>query len=588
MTKSDRLVALLALTLAAACGSSGSASPLEDGGGSGGSSSGGGSDDGTTGTSSSGSSGSSGDDGGSSGNPGSSGSSGSPSSSGTSSDGGASSSSSGASSGASGGDASSTYDFSVYQHHKNPTRDGVFTEPTFTKTAVTTMHATTFMGTVTTAVYAQPLYVEDGPGGNPVYIIGTEQNHLTVFNASTGMIVWDDGPTSGPTVIGQPVTGGLPCGNITPLGITGTPYIDTSSGQAIIYFDAMTTPDNNTTAKHMVYAVKLADGTSLPNWPVDINAKITNFTSKTQNERGALQLLNGTLYVPYGGLWGDCGTYYGWVVGIPVATPQSPVGWRTSTTQAGIWASGSLPTDGTSLFPVTGNSSATTTTSAWAGSEAVIRLAAGPTFSGATADYFTPTDWKSLDGPADNDLGGASAVVFDIPGAAHPHLLAQGGKDGNFYLMDRDNLGGVGGELVQLHIATGNLKGGPAVYTTSMATYVAYYTTGGGVSCPNTGGSGNLVVVKVTAGATPTAAVAWCASKANLGSPMVTTTDGTSNAIVWDANTTLWGFDGDTGAVLAGGTNTSLVSGLQSFNSAISAHGKIVVGVNGALQAFSP
>jgi hypothetical protein len=588
MKMTNRAAALLALALGAACGSSGS-NTTSDAGGSGGG------DDGTGGSSSgaSSSSGSSGDDGSTGGTSGSSGASGSSGSSGAT-DGGSTSSGASSSGASSGGDASSTYDYSVYQHHKNPSRNGVYIESTFTKSAVTTMHKTTFMGTVSTQVYAQPLYVEDGPGGDPVFIIGTEQNHLTVFNATTGAVVWDDCPAAGtgcgPTAIGQPVTGGLPCGNIPTLGITGTPYIDTSSGEAIVYFDAMTTPDNNTTAKHLVYAVKLSDGSTLPNWPVDINAKVSGFTSKTQNERGALQLVNGVLYVPYGGLWGDCGTYYGWVVGIPLATPQSPASWHTSTSMAGIWASGSLPTDGTSIFPVTSNSNATTTTSAWAGSEAVIRLAAtptGPTFSSATADYYTPTDWRSLDGPADNDLGGGSDVLFDMPGAAYPHLLAQGGKDGNFYLLNRDKLGGVGAELTKLGVASGNLKGAPAVYTTSMGTYVAFYTTGGGVNCPNSGG-GNLVVVKVTAGSPPTAAVAWCATKGNLGSPMVTTTDGTSNAIVWDASSTLYGFDGDTGAVLAGGTNTGLSASLQSFNTAIAAHGRIVVGVNGELAVFTP
>jgi hypothetical protein len=592
MTKTNRACALLVLMLGAACGSSAS-----DTGGEGGVRG----DDGTTGASSS----SGGGDGSSSGTASSSGSSGGGSSGGASSSGASSGSSgtsgssgaaSSSSSGSSGADGSTAYDYSVYQHHKNPSRNGVYIEPTFTKSAVSTMHKTTFMGTVSTSVYAQPLYVENGPGGNPVFIVGTEQNHLTVFNANTGAVVWDDCPAAGtgcgPTAIGQPVTGGLPCGNISTLGITGTPYIDTSSGQAIVYFDAMTTPDGNTTAKHLVYAVKLSDGSTLPNWPVDVNAKVSGFTSRTQNERGALQLVKGVLYVPYGGLWGDCGTYYGWVVGIPLSSPQSPVGWHTTTSMAGIWASGSLPTDGTSLFPVTGNSSATTSTSAWAGSEAVIRLAAGTTgatFSGATADYYTPSDWRSLDGPADNDLGGGSDVLFDMPGAAYPHLLAQGGKDGNFYLLDRDTLGGEGGSLVTpLHVATGNLKGAPAVYTTSMGTYVAFYTTGGGVGCPNTGGTGNVVVVKVTAGSPPSAAVAWCAPEGNLGSPMVTTTDGTSNAIVWDASTTLWGFDGDTGAVVAGGTNTALASSMQYFNTPISAHGKIVVGVNGELSVFTP
>src|SRR5581483_4819556 len=179
-------VAALALAFGAACGNS--ASDSGDGGG------------GNPGDATGGSS--SGDDGSSSGSQSSSGSSGSQSSSGVSSSGssgtsgssGASTSSSGGSSGAStssSGGSSGSYDFSVYQHHKNPTRDGVYTEPTFSKATAATMHTTTFMGTVTTEVYAQPLYVENGPGGVPVIVLATEENHVTVFNASTGAVVWD-------------------------------------------------------------------------------------------------------------------------------------------------------------------------------------------------------------------------------------------------------------------------------------------------------------------------------------------------------------------------------------------------------------
>jgi hypothetical protein len=318
-----------------------------------------------------------------------------------------------------------------------------------------------------------------------------------------------------------------------------------------------------------------------------MNAKVTGFTSRTQNERGALQFLNGTLYVPYGGLYGDCGTYYGWVVGIPTSNPQSPTSWHTTGAKGGIWASGSLPTDGTSLFPVTGNTSGAT---AWAEGEAVLRLAAGPTFSNVASNYFAPTSWPTMDA-TDKDLGGANAVLFDMPGAAHPHLVAQGGKDGNLYILDRDALGGIGGQLVSKGVSTGEINGAPAVYTTSMGTYVALHTSGGGVGCPN-GGTGNVVVAKVAAGPPVAVTVAWCTTKSGLGSPMVTTTDGSANAVVWAANNALWGFDGDTGALLAGGTtgatNTSMSASIQGFNTTISANGKIVAGVNGALYVFTP
>ncbi len=565
MTKTNGALALAFLTLGAGCGSSSSPSAPEDGGGSGG-----GGDDGAAVSSDASSSGAS------------SGSSGASSGGSTSS---------GGSSGSSGGsDASTGYDYSVYQHHKNPTRDGVYTEPTFLKTAVGTMHKTTVMGTVTTDVYAQPLYVENGPGGVPVFVLATEQNHVTCYDASTGAVVWDVGPST----IGAAATGGLAPGNgdIHPLGITGTPYIDFSSGSGVVYFDAMTTPNGNTTLKHLVYALKLADGTTVPNWPVDVSAKIGTFNSRGQNQRGALQLLKGVLYVPYGGHYGDQDTYYGWVVGIPTATPQSPTGWHTSAASGGIWASGALPTDGTSIFPTTGNTSGVGATAPWGGGEAVIRLGAGPTFSNGAADYYAPYTWRTLDA-TDADLGGSSAVLLELPGNAKPHLVAQAGKDSYLYVLDRTNLGGVGvmaggPELLRKQVATGQLIGAPVAYTTSSATYVVVRVNGGsGIGCPNTGGTGNLVAVKLTAGSPLTGTVAWCATKTGLGSPMVTTTDGSANAVVWAANNSLWGWDGDSGALISGGTNTALASGIEGFNTPISARGKIVVSTSGALSVLT-
>lgn len=481
-------------------------------------------------------------------------------------------------------DAAPAYDPSVYQHHKNPTRDGVYIDPAMTKTAAAGVHALAgFMGTTSAGSYAQPLYVKNGPGGNEAIIIATESNHVTALNAATGTVLWDAPSTTGTATIGTPVTGGLPCGNIPTLGITGTPYIDPGAG--VIYFDAMTTPDGNTTTKHKIFALKLADGSLVSGWPVDVDSTVTGFNSNIQNQRGALQLVNGVLYVPYGGLDDDCDAYYGWVIGFPVATPQTPTAWHTMATKGGIWGTGALPTDGTSIFPVTGNTPGAAT---WGGGEAVIRLTAGPVFSGNTTDYYAPTDWKTNLDAHDLDLGGASEVVVDIPGAPKPHLIVAGGKDGKIYVLDRDNLGGIGGELVATAVATGQIKGAPAVYTTSMGTYAAFNVQGGGgVNCPG-GTTGNLVAVKITPGATYAATVAWCSNEGNLGSPMVTTTDGSSNAIVWDASNKLYGYDGDTGTEIVLGTTTALTANMQYFNTPIDANGRIVVGVNGQVFVFTP
>jgi hypothetical protein len=69
---------------------------------------------------------------------------------------------------------------------------------------------------------------------------------------------------------------------------------------------------------------------------------------------------------------------------------------------------------------------------------------------------------------------------------------------------------------------------------------------------------------------------------------MVTTTDGTSNAIVWNADNKLLAWDGDTGAVIVDGTKTAMSSAVQKWNTPIAAKGRIVVGVNGQLYVFTP
>jgi hypothetical protein len=69
---------------------------------------------------------------------------------------------------------------------------------------------------------------------------------------------------------------------------------------------------------------------------------------------------------------------------------------------------------------------------------------------------------------------------------------------------------------------------------------------------------------------------------------MVTTTDGTSNPIVWSASNALYGWNGDTGAVIVDGTKTKMASGVQGWNTPINAKGRMAFGVNGQLYVFTP
>src|SRR5215813_10730101 len=133
----------------------------------------------------------------------------------------------------------------VTQEHNNPSRDGVYIDAAFTQSAAASLtRDLNFNGTISGNVYAQPLYIEGGPNG-PMIIAVTESNNVYALNATTGAIIWQ-------VNVGTPFPGGNPCGNITPVGITGTPVVDLASRS--LFFDAMINGNPN---KHFIYSLNV-------------------------------------------------------------------------------------------------------------------------------------------------------------------------------------------------------------------------------------------------------------------------------------------------------------------------------------------
>jgi len=125
-----------------------------------------------------------------------------------------------------------------------------------------------FEGTISGNVYAQPLYIEGGPGGRAMVIAVTESNNVYALDAASGKVIWQDH-------VGVPVpTADLLCGDINPLGITGTPIVDLAS--RTMFLDAMTTPDGGTTKQHLIYALNVDTGTTNAGWPVNVNSTATS------------------------------------------------------------------------------------------------------------------------------------------------------------------------------------------------------------------------------------------------------------------------------------------------------------------------
>ena len=277
------------------------------------------------------------------------------------------------------------------------------------------------------AVYAQPLVV-----GSEV-IVATENDSVYALSASNGAVLWT-------RHLASPVPAGLPCGNINPSGITGTPVADPATGRLwVVTFTAQPT------YRHTLWELDLATGQTDWQRPIDVSGS----DPRAQQQRGALTLLGSRVYVPFGGLDGDCSDYKGRVVGAPVSGSGPVVSFTTANQrQAGIWApAGESVRDG-SLYVATGNGMPYNQVD---DSDSVLRLSPGLAVQGR----FTPANFAALSS-GDLDLGSTAPAL--LPDG----LIFQVGKQGVGYVLDGSRLGGTGGELASADLCEGGF-GGDAV-----------------------------------------------------------------------------------------------------------------------------
>jgi hypothetical protein len=467
---------------------------------------------------------------------------------------------------------------SVLQYHGGSGRGGNFVVPSLTWERARGIHLDAgFHPRFPGHVYAQPLYWQSGG----MLIVATEDDTVLAIDAKSGGQIWTRS-------LGRPVPlETQPCGNIDPLGITGTPIID--EGTQAVYLDAMVAERSG--PHHRIFALSLKDGAPLPGWPVDVAEALAvrgqSFNTRFQNQRGALALLDGRVYIPYGGHYGDCGDYRGWVVGVRVKDPRDVVSWSTRGRGGGIWAPGGIASDGRSLFVATGN---TIGVSSWSDGEAVFRLAPDLHHDTQPQDFFAPADWQTLD-QRDADLGGTNPLLLDVPAAGGSAALVLAlGKDGRAYLLDRTRLGGIGGELAAETVSTRAIRTAPSAYPAADGTFVAFQ--GQGARCPAASRGNGLTVLKVQSGSLPAPTTAWCGALRGEGSPIVTTTDGHSNPIVWilgaEGDDRLHGYRGDTGEPLnAGGGQDDEMPGLRHFQDLLATADRLYVGADDRLYAFA-
>ncbi len=538
----------------------------------------------------------------SAGRDGSHGGSGSGSGSGSKRDGGSSGSSASTGAGSDAGSGSGSgidAGASVVMMHHHVNRDGFFTDSLISAaTAPSFAIDSSFNGVLSTNtatsaknnVYATPLYVENGVMGKGTFYVATEAGTLYALDEATGGVTWHT------NVAPSPAESGVCAGNISPIGITGTPAIDLAT--RLIVFDSPTADGSQNIATHVIYGLSIDTGNIV--WQVDVSTVTdghgTAFTPATQNQRSAVLILSGVAYVAYGGHYGDCGTYRGWLVGVPL-DGQGVKAWATSTDKAGMWGPGGPSSDGQSIFVSTGNAPAVDAGVGWSESEGMFRLDQGPSFAGGSGDSFAVYNWDFLD-LHDKDLGGSMPLVIDAPAISPTTLLLGQGKDGNLYLVDRTNLGGVAtmtepANVGELNVSNGEITNVGAWTTWNGTTYVVVRPNGnqGGVGCPG-GTSGALVGVKLDPTAASKMSVVWCADPQGNGSPTITWSGQASDdPLVWvlgagsSGSGKLLAFDLVTGAAVAKGGSTT-ASNVRSFTTPVPVHGRIFVAGDNQLFAF--
>ena len=300
-----------------------------------------------------------------------------------------------------------------------------------------------------------------GNGIHNVLYVATEHDSIYAFDADSGASIWRV------SLLGANETpsDNRGCGQVTPeMGITATPVIDPQRGpHGTIYLVAMSKsgPGNY---HHRLHALDLATGAEEFGGPVEVQAVAAGsgvegsgnqqrFDAGQHKERPGLLLLNGIVYTSWGSHC-DIFPYTSWVIAYDGSTlaQVSVLNLTPNGSDGGIWMSGAGPAaDGAgNLYLLTGNGTFDANLSAggfpsqndYGNAFVKIRASIGGS-SMAVLDYFTMSNTTSESG-ADQDLGSGGIVLLpalsDTQGQTRA-LAVGAGKDGNIYVVDRNNLG---------------------------------------------------------------------------------------------------------------------------------------------------
>ncbi|MFZ0786186.1 MAG: immunoglobulin domain-containing protein [Candidatus Acidiferrales bacterium] len=510
----------------------------------------------------------------------------------------------------------------VLTYHNDTMRTGL--NPNETILTTSNVNSTAFgkLGSlqVTGLVDAEPLYVPNltigGSQHNVVFVV-TEHDMAYAFDADTpGPALWQVSLIPGT----ETPSDDRGCGQVQPeIGITSTPVIDLSAGPNGTMFLVTMSKDSSNNYHHRLHAVDLTTGADRIT-PTEVQATYPGngtgssngtqtFHAASYEERSALLLSNGVIYTTWTSHC-DAANYTSWVISYNESTlAQTSVlnmtanGNTQGGREGGIWNAGDGPSVDASgnIYFLIGNGTFDTTLDGSGfpntrdfGNGFVKLSLSGSTLS--VADYFAMDNPNGGDAEsessADTDLGSGGAMLLpdltDGQGNTR-HLGIGAGKDGNMYVVNRDNMGKfVASDANIYQELDGALSGGiwsaPAYFNNAV-----YYGPVGG----------KLEAFKITNAKLATSASS--SSPSSFGYPGATpsvSANGTSNGIVWAIQ------NGSSTGVLHAYDATNLATELYNSNQAANnrdqfstnsnckfvtpmiANGKVYVGTPGAVVVF--
>ena len=356
----------------------------------------------------------------------------------------------------------------VTTHHNDVARTGANLAETVltTSTVNVSQFGKLFERAVDDEIYVQPLYVEavniSGVIRNVVYV-ATNNDSVYAFDADDPTVsapLWRvnyTNPAAGIVPVSRTDVGQA-CGTYADfagnIGIVATPVIDPVA--QTMYF--VTRTKENGVFMQRLHAIDIRNGRERTGSPLVIQPSVSGtgdgrdaqnniaFNARTQNQRAALLLDHGVVYVAWASHC-DQGPYHGWILGYDSATLQQTLVYNTTPDGGlgGVWQSGGgLAADSTgNLYVMTGNGSFNGDVGGRNFGNSFLKI----TPTGTLLDWFTPYNWSFLNA-TDEDLGIQNPVL--IP---NTNLIVGGGKDGVMYVVNRTNMGhfrsGNNGQIVQ-------------------------------------------------------------------------------------------------------------------------------------------